>query len=142
MKTIKTTETLLKVLEEKGSVLHITPNGYLLEEANAHILNEKNEVIYEVNYYAYARAMGLKNHKRLMEREQSKLTLNDLPSYHKKLERKRQHEQRKQATQRRLEAYEAIEYLKGWQEGDNITITADFMKNVEAIAEYLESLKK
>lgn len=38
----------------------------------------------------------------------------------------------------RQEALEAVEYLKGWWEGDNITITADFINHVEAIAEYLK----
>lgn len=33
----------------------------------------------------------------------------------------------------RQKACEAIEYFNGWQEGDNITITADFVKYVEIL---------
>lgn len=32
----------------------------------------------------------------------------------------------------------AIEYLEGWEEGDNITITADFVNAVETIAKYIK----
>ena len=68
-----------------------------------------------------------KDCKRYLEKEKQRLEKKDKISKNKTLKEN---------------AYKAIEYFKGWQEGDSITITADFMKNVEAIVEYLESLKK
>ena len=141
MRTIKTNETLFKVMKETNGTLYFTPSNYQMSQ-NGCILNDNGELIQEVDYYTCARVIGMESRIKLHNGQELKLTLNELPSYQRELERKEKHELRKQATQRRLEAYEAIEYFKGWQEGDTITITGDFMKNVEAIAEYLESLKK
>ena len=141
MRTIKTNETLFKVMKETNGTLYFTPSNYQMSQ-NGCILNDNGELIQEVDYYTCARVIGMENRFKLHDGEELKLKLNELPSYQRELERKEKHEQRKQAAQRRLEAYEAIEYFKGWQEGDTITITGDFVKNVEAIAEYLESLKK
>lgn len=32
----------------------------------------------------------------------------------------------------------AIDYFKNFEEGDNITITADFINNVESLKEYID----
>ena len=141
MKTIKTNETLFKVMKKTNGTLYFTPRNYELEE-DGWILNENNEIIQKVDYYTCARVIGMESRIKLHNGQVLKLTLNELPSYQRELERKRKYQERKEAMIRKQEAYEAIEYLKGWQEGDNITITADFVGHVEAIAEYLESLKK
>ena len=55
-------------------------------------------------------------------------------SYVKKVQEKQQKQERKE---KRKEVHEAIEYFNGWQEGDNITITADFVKYAEILKELL-----
>jgi hypothetical protein len=138
MKLIKTQETLIKVLQEEGNKLYITPETYKAM-SSAYIINQNGEEIYEAITYSFMPLIGRENKIELYKGNELKLGLNDLKTYIRRQERQ---QQRKEATQRRLEAYEAIEYLKGFWEGDNITITGDFIDKVEALSEYLESLKK
>lgn len=137
MRTIKTQSTLIKVLKEKENRLYI--NQTLYDMSIAYVINSNDEKIYEVISYAYMPLIGIENKRQLWNGNELKLELNGLTNYVREVLKKEQKQERKEI---KKEAYEAIEYLKGWQEGDNITITSDFINNVEAIAEYLESLKK
>ena len=137
MRIIKTQSTLIKVLKEEGNKLFITKELYDL--SIAYVIDSNDKKIYEVISYAYMPLIGIENKRQLWYGNELKLELNGLTNYVKQLLKKEQKKERKET---KKEAYEALEYFKGWQEGDTITITVDFLKNVEAIAEYLESLKK
>ena len=134
MKTIKSKETLIKLLEVKGNKLHVDHNGYKMCQPLSYIVNENGAKIAMVEYYAYAGMLGLENHCKLMEDNDLELTLMELPTYVKRLER---NNKRQQGIERNKQIKQAIEYFNGWQEGDNITITADFVKYAEILKELL-----
>lgn len=134
MKTIKTKETLTKLLEIKGNKLHVTPDGYMMCQALSYIVNENGEKIAMVDYYAYAGMLGLENHNKLMNRNELELTLMELPTYVKRLERNKK---RQKGIERKKLIKEAIKYFNGFWEGDNITITADFLNFAETLKELL-----
>jgi hypothetical protein len=130
MKTIKTKETLTKLLEEKGNKLHIDHNGYKMCLPLSYITNENGDKIAMVEYYAYAGMLGLENHNKLMNGNDLELTLMELPTYVKRLERNKKIQK---GIERNKRIKQAIEYFNGWQEGDNITITADFLNFAETL---------
>ena len=137
MREIRTQETFVKVLKQEGNRLYV--NKELYDMSKAYVIDSNGEVIYEVMSYAYMPFIGIEHKRKLWYGEELKLELNELTNYVRKTQEKQQKQERKE---KRKEAYEAIEYLKELQEGDTITITADFINNIEAIAEFLESLKK
>lgn len=134
MKTIRTKETLIKLLEIEGNKLHVTPDGYMMCQALSYVVNENGEKIAMVEYYAYAGMLGLENHNKLMNRNELELTLMELPTYVKRLERNKKIQK---GIERNKRIKQAIEYFNGWQEGDNITITADFLNFAETLKELL-----
>lgn len=133
IKQVKTEETIIKLLKE-NNILVITRNGY---DTEAHIVNQENEKIADIVYQVWPRLIGGKQMHKIYENKniELRLTLEECGGYQRKLENQ---EQKREAQQRKAKAMEAMEYLKGFWEGDNITITADFVDYVETLAEYLQ----
>lgn len=127
-------EALIKLLKVEGNVLHIIPDGHKTLKATAHITNEKGETIAIVDYYSATNMIGLENINKLWQGQSLELTLMDLPVYVKRLERNKK---RQKGIERNKRIKEAIEYFNGFWEGDNITITADFLDFAETLKELL-----
>lgn len=140
MKTITSHETVVKYLQ-KGCHLW-RPTNCGLPYMEMYIMDNQ-KIIGIAEFQAYQRLLTIPEYRNISSKingnKEVKLSLEDCGRLVRKIKEK---EERQKNKDLKKEAYEAIEYFKGWQEGDTITITADFMKNVEAIAEYLESLKK
>lgn len=132
MKTIKTQETLVKVLKQEGNRLYVDKELY--DMSKAYVIDLDGKIIYEVISYAYMPLIGIENKRKIWNNKTLRLELNELTSYVKKIQEKQQKQERKE---KRKEVCEAIEYFNGWQEGDNITITADFIKYAEILKELL-----
>ena len=138
MKTIKTKETLEKELV-KGCVLRI----YDLETIK--LVNPNGEEVANVEYYIAFAFNTMEERKRVREcfaKGCEYVTLCTFARLEKILkEREERKAEQKRLEQETKELESAIEYFKGFYEGDNITITADFINNVEAIVEYIQKQK-
>lgn len=140
MRTITSHETIVKYLE-KGYHLWL-PTNCGLKFGEMYIMDGQN-IIGVSEFQAHERLMSIAEYKiflsKINNNEEIKLSIEDFKRLIVKINSREKRLENKVLKQ---EATKAIEYFKGWQEGDTITITADFISNVEAITEYLESLKK
>lgn len=140
MRLITSHETITKYLE-KGYYLWL-PTNCGLKFGEMYIMNGQ-DILGVSEFQAHERLMSITEYKAFLNKannnEEVKLSIKDFKRLMANIEAKEKRLENKALKQ---EVHEAIEYLKGWQEGDTITITADFVNNVETIAQYLESLKK
>lgn len=134
MKTIKTTETTIKFLKQ-GYYLAREENELNHEELEMYLMDPNGEKVAMVKSCAYIGLLGIQKRHTFYKlvafgNQKAKLTLNDLDGYFKKEEKKAQ---KNKAIERNKKIKEAIKYFNGWSEGDNITITADFVEYAELL---------
>ena len=146
MKKIRTNETLIKAIKENNATIEINYENFLGEHPN-NIYNEKGEIIGTFEFCACRRLIGRENIHKLYRKENLTLKLEDLIGYWKDEERKTQRKEKQKQNEAKREALErtqfikeAIKYFNSWQEGDNITITADFVNFAEELKEVLKLL--
>lgn len=150
IKQVKSEELIIKILKE-NNVLVIEKKGNGIEgyDIEAYIVNQENEKIADIVYQVWPRVIGRTQMHKIYKYDNIELrfTLDQCEGYKRNVERLEQkrkamakNKAKKEALERAQFIKEAIEYFNGWQEGDNITITADFVNYAEELKEVLKLL--